>query len=155
MSKYGRLYVKFTVISIIGVTVFVLIAMIVDVSKTPEERAQALRESASRIAAENEAERQRDSMARLELLDKLGSEAYLVAKSFVASKLKYPNEADFPWTANYTYHLGNGVYDLRGTVDAKNAFGVISEHAWRVVLQYRSGDQLDSNNWDLLIVNVE
>lgn len=133
-------YMAYATIGTVGIVVLALIAgYIYDKSLTPEERAQA---AAARA--------QQDSIKHADELATHDTEAYIVSKDFVKTRLKYPEEADFPITPDASDHLGNGVYEVRGTVKAKNAFGVTSKYMWLTRLRFKGGSDLETSSWDLM-----
>ena len=51
-------------------------------------------------------------------------------------------------------YLGNNECIVKGTVIAKNAFGVKSKLKYRVKLRYKEGRGIDPRNWDVLECSV-
>lgn len=111
-------------------------------SLTPEQR-DSLRLYEDSVAAERERQKADKPLQGLE------STAYVLAKEHVAAMLKYPKTADFPLEPTYEQYYLGGIYDLRGTVEAKNAFGVPSEHVWSVRAIYNGGDKYANSSWNI------
>jgi hypothetical protein len=79
--------------------------------------------------------------------------AWVMCQEFVKRNLKSPASADFggilsgdfqdPTT--HAIHMGDGVYECNGFVDAQNSFGAQIRNEFGVTIQY-----MGSDNWKLL-----
>ena len=144
-------YALYATIGTVGIVILILIGgYFYDMSLTPEERAQAAAARAQRDSVAGVERARQDSIKRAKELATHDTEAYIVSKDFVKSRLKYPEESDFPITPDASIHLGNGVYEVRGTVKAKNAFGVTSKYTWLTRLRFKGGSDLETTSWDLM-----
>jgi hypothetical protein len=149
-------YMVYATIGTVGIVILALIAgYIYDKSLTPEERAQAAAARAQRDSVASVERARQDSFKQAEELATHDTEAYIVSKDFVKTRLKYPEEADFPITPDASVHLGNGVYEVRGMVKAKNAFGVTSKYMWLTRLRFKGGSDLETSSWDLMDLRME
>ncbi len=135
-------------ITLITTGVLFVLGVVIEATKSPEQR-----EADKRQREENA--RRDDSLKIEEQLASHDTEAYIVSKEHVKARLKFPEEADFPWLPESSTHLGKGVYDVRGEVKAKNAFGVVSKYKWRTLMKYTSGDDHDPKNWQLIGITME
>lgn len=83
------------------------------------------------------------------------SVAYVFAKEAVSRMLKFPKTADFPLSPTYEQYFLGGIYDMRGTVEAQNAFGVPAKHVWSVRAVYNGGDQFESSSWTVTVKELQ
>lgn len=155
MKKWMKYMLIGTGISIAAVAVMVVIALAYDASLSPEEREQARIANAKRDSVAKIEKARQDSIEAEKRLASLDSEAYVAAQDYVLSRIKFPKEADFPVTPVSSTHVGNGVYVVRGTVEAKNAFGVVSEHPWVVSLKYTGGSAYSAQSWTLVTISID
>jgi len=155
MKKWFKYALIGTAAMVALTVVMVIISMAYDATLTPEEREQARLERARRDSVAAVEQARRDSVEAEKKLASLDTEAYIAAKDYVLTRVKYPKEADFPLTPTSSTHLGNGVYLVRGSVEAKNAFGVVSEYNWAVSLKYTGGSPSSSSSWTLVTIAME
>lgn len=81
---------------------------------------------------------------------KLKSEACIISQNFVEERLLSKKSADFgSCNDSKVKYLGNNRYQIKNSVDASNAFGVMLSQYYLVVIKYESGDWANSNNWTL------
>ena len=88
--------------------------------------------------------------------------AYVTSQDFVKTKLNFPEEAEFPWSAisikeiSPDNSLGVSRYDVTGYVITKNAFGVKQKYKYECLLNFtEGGDEMKTSDWDLVSVNLE
>jgi len=91
-----------------------------------------------RVRDAEAAERKSETAARLAEQEKFGAgySARVAARRAVLQNLKAPSTADFPWLSTSETHLGNGVWVVKGEVDAQNSFGAKLRHQWHVRLKW-------------------
>jgi hypothetical protein len=155
MKKWMKYLLIGTGVSIAAVAVMVVIALAYEASLTPEEREQARIANAKRDSVAKVEKVRQDSIEAEKRMASFDTEAYIAAKDYVLSRIKFPKEADFPLTPESSTHVGNGVYIVRGTVEAKNAFGVVSDHPWVVSLKYTGGSEYSASSWTLVTIAIE
>jgi len=80
--------------------------------------------------------------------------AYIVSKDFAKQKLTYPEEADFPWIPKYSQMDADSIYTVVGEVTSKNGFGVKVKFTYKCRLKFLGGDDLDTNNWQLIDMDM-
>jgi len=145
---------------VIGGVVCVL-AVIGSISKNNQEAAdkaaydalpQATKDSLAAVEAK------RDSIEKAKERDKkvAGKEstAYVMAKEYVLKNIKYPKTADFPITPIRVLYVEGGTYNVAGSVECENAFGVPSEHKWFATMHYNGGDQFSDASWSCSYVSI-
>lgn len=85
--------------------------------------------------------------------DDIPAAAVQVAKQAVKQELNYPATADFSWVTDRE-KFGENTYRIKGTLTAKNAFGVEQELKYTVTLTYFEGNPLDASSWNITTCNV-
>jgi hypothetical protein len=120
-------------------------------SLTPEQKDSVLKRESfvSDSVAKHEAEQQADKKLQGKEL-----EATVFAKMLVTKRLKFPKTADFETRVSEKYYLG-GVYEISGTVEAQNAFGVPSEYVYMVKVKYNGGPADNTGSWEAVTVEVQ
>ncbi len=78
--------------------------------------------------------------------------AYTMAQTFVKEKLKYPETAIFPKydSSNIQYTESEHIYEITGSLQSKNALGLLVPMHYSVVIQ-----QINENDWRLLSISLE
>lgn len=76
------------------------------------------------------------------------SMAYIQSKDFVTQFLKSPSTAKFPYDPVQVTNNGN-MYYVVGYVDSQNSFGAMLRSNWAAQLQYKGGEDANTNNWKL------
>jgi hypothetical protein len=67
--------------------------------------------------------------------------AATACESFVRDRLRAPSTAKFPWSEQQTVHAGNGLYTVRGAVDAQNGFGAQIRSRYLCRVQFEAADR--------------
>lgn len=88
-------------------------------------------------------------------LQKHESMAKVIAKDFVSKKLNFPEEADFELLSTTVQYNDSALYNVRGYVTAKNAFGVKSKKSYNCFLHYLGGEDADTKSWELVALTIE
>jgi hypothetical protein len=82
------------------------------------------------------------------------SESYIMAQDFVKEKFKYPREVKFNRDVVHERD-GYGKCIILGKLTAKNAFGVTSEYAYKIWLEYNGGSWDELKNWSYSKLIIE
>jgi hypothetical protein len=82
------------------------------------------------------------------------SMAKVITKDYVSEKLKFPEEADFELLSTTVQRNEKGLYNVRGIVTAKNAFGVKTKYSYNCSLQYLGGNDAEPTNWNLVALTI-
>ena len=79
-------------------------------------------------------------------------DAYTMAQRFVKENLKYPETAEFsPYdSSNIQYTESKHIYKITGSLQSKNALGLLVPMHYSVVIQ-----QINANDWKLLKISLE
>lgn len=82
-------------------------------------------------------------------------EAFTVAKTFVADKLKQPATATFPKN-DYTAKVDTAAnkYDIQSTLKEQDSTGSLVQRRWQVQMAYKGGDWADKRSWQLTNVEI-
>jgi hypothetical protein len=76
------------------------------------------------------------------------SSAVVICRNLVRSELVAPSTADFSFLDRNERSLGSWRYDVSGSLEAKNALGVLIALQFRCDLQYKGeGDALAPSSW--------
>lgn len=103
------------------------------------------REAARALEAEKKAS---EAEARKIEQERFGTDsgARAAAREAVLKSLKAPSTAKFPWLSTQETHLGNGVWIVKGEVDAENSFGAKLRHQWAVRLKWAGNQTWEVEN---------
>lgn len=115
-------------------TVLVLIGLLKDSSKTPEQKAQ------EKINREDKYCNNDNTMA------------FVMAKDFVEKSLKAPSTASFPWTTldSEITNIGDCTYTVRSYVDSENSFGAKVRTSYFAKIKYMGNEE-----WRALNINFD
>lgn len=155
MKKLFR-YLIYSTMALVGLTILMAgAAYIYESTLSPEERAE-LEKSRAKERVEQAKTYKHEAKSKAEAdLASHDTEAYVIAKEFVKTRLKYPEEADFPFTPTSSKHVGSGAYNVLGEVTAKNAFGVKSRYVWRALIKFNGGDDLNPKDWEVVALELK
>ena len=78
-----------------------------------------------------------------------GSEAFIIAQSYVKSALKSPSTADFPTFDYSVQKISEDEFKITSYVDSQNSFGAEVRTSWTAITLYVGGDWADQRNWVL------
>lgn len=78
-----------------------------------------------------------------------GENAYIYAQLFVKDKLKSPSTAEFPFSPDDVWSLGENRYKVISYVDSQNSFGATIRTKYIAVLKYIPGKGSKPGTWEL------
>ena len=90
--------------------------------------------SYQKLVRDSEIEKQKQEAEKAK--DNLKTDAYLYSQDYVKAQLKYPEEADFPWSPSIPIVVNGDTYKVQGYVNTKNGFGVKIKAKFVCVLKY-------------------
>ena len=83
-----------------------------------------------------------------------GDEAYEVAQDFVKATLR-SDRVDFPGSGYQLAKRSDSVYVIRSVVEVTDEAGEKKTNNFKVVMEYKGGNQDEQKNWSLLNISEE
>lgn len=81
--------------------------------------------------------------------------SYQIVKAAVKKQLTNPSSADFSLLSVNREKFGKSTFRYRGTLTAKNAFGIKEELRYLVTLTYFEGNPMDVSSWNITTCEVK
>lgn len=87
--------------------------------------------------------------------DLIQEASFQIVKNAVKSELTNPATADFSLLSRNREKFGKNTYRYKGTLKAKNSFGVEEELRYTVTLTYFEGDPKNPSSWNVTTCEVK
>ena len=83
-----------------------------------------------------------------------GTKCAIMSEDFVKATLTYPKESKFK-TSSHSHEVEGGQAVVMNKFKKKNAFGVTSEHVYKIWMTFNGGEWNDINNWSYTKLIIE